>query len=89
MGTLTIPTFNLPGTVTQTDIINALALEWGYPLQVPDPQNAGQLINNPMPKATFVKQYLAQLFKTIYLRQQKAAAAQTASDAVTDPGAIT
>lgn len=89
MAQLTIPPFNLPAGVTSVQVINALAIEWGYQLKIPDPQTPGALIDNPAPKDVYVRTYLANLIKSIYLRQRNAQLAQTAITTAGDPGDIT
>lgn len=89
MAQLTIPPFDLPAGISVQAMLDALSKEWGYMPLVQDPQNpAGPPIANPQSRAAFAKQYLARQFKSIYLRQTQATAAQAAVAAIQDPGDI-
>jgi hypothetical protein len=89
MAQLTIPPFDLPAGIAPAAMLDALSKEWGYQVNVIDPQNpAGPQIPNPQTKAAYVKQYLARQFKAAYMRQTQGAAAAQAIAAITDPGDI-
>lgn len=68
MATLDLGTFNT-GSVTLTDLRDAVALAWGYTDTIPDPENPGGTLPN-VTKAVFVRQNVARLLKEAY-RQGK------------------
>lgn len=64
-------------------IYEAFATAFGYQEQVPDPENAGQMTDNPQTKAEFAKERIASFITgTVGSVEAEAAATTARTDAI-------
>lgn len=78
-------TINIDNTLI-TEALNALCAQGGYSATIPDPQDAGQTIANPVTKAAFAKQVIRDYVRNA-VYEQRNRAAQAANQPV-DPTLI-
>jgi hypothetical protein len=55
--TLNLPD-NLPADITPAEILKKLVRRWGWTAQVPDPDNPGQTVQNPVTAKKYFDRYI-------------------------------
>lgn len=75
---------NIPDTIAPR-VLTAFANTYGYQAQIPDPNNPGQTIANPVTEAQFAKTQLISHIKDVIYNYESSLAVQTAlTDAMTN-----
>lgn len=71
------------GSVPLSRIVDAMALIYGYPENIEDPENPGQTIPNPQTKAQFAKEQIRWIIVDAVREAEARAARATAESSVT------
>lgn len=74
---MAVISITIPDEIAQR-VIGAFCDKYGYKDQIPDPNNPGQWIPNPVTKAQFAKDCLKQFVKAVVMSYESTKAAEDA-----------